>query len=36
MDYSLGALLTQKNDESAEQAIYYLSRSLIGAKNATT
>ena len=30
MDHSLGALLTQKNDEGAEQAIYYLSRTLIG------
>ena len=32
MDHSLGSLLTQKNDEGAEQAIYYLSRILIGAK----
>ena len=33
MDHSLGALLAQKNDEGTEQAIYYLSRTLIGAKN---
>jgi len=33
MDHSLGALLTQKNDESAEQAIYYLSRALIGTES---
>jgi len=33
MDHYLGALLTQKNDEGAEQAIYYLSRILIGAEN---
>jgi len=32
MDYSLGALFAQKNDESFEQAIYYLSRTLNGAK----
>ena len=32
MDHSLGALLVQKNDEGAEQAIYYLSRTLIGAE----
>jgi len=29
MDHSLGALLAQKNDESFEHAIYYLSRTLI-------
>jgi len=33
MDHSLGALLAQKNDESAEQAIYYLSRTLIGTES---
>jgi len=33
MDHSLGALLTQKNDEGHEQAIYYLSRILIGAES---
>jgi len=32
MDYFLGTLLAQKNDEGAEQAIYYLSRTLIGTK----
>ena len=30
MDHSLGALISQKNDEGHEQAIYYLSRTLIG------
>ena len=33
MDHSLGALLTQKNDEGHEQAIYYLTRILIGAES---
>jgi len=33
MDHSLGALLAQKNDDSHEQAIYYLSRTLIGAES---
>ena len=33
MDHSLGALLTQKNDEGHEQAIYYLSGTLIGAES---
>ena len=33
MDHSLGALLAQKNDEGAEQAIYYLSKTLIGAES---
>jgi len=33
MDHSLGALLTQKNDEGAEQAIYCLNRTLIGAES---
>ena len=32
MNHSLGALLAQKNDEDFEQAIYYLSRTLIGAE----
>jgi len=30
MNYSLGTLLTQKNDEDFEQAINYLRRTLIG------
>jgi len=33
MDHSLGALLAQKNDEGHEQAIYNLSRTLIGAES---
>ena len=33
MDHSLGALLAQKNDEGYEQAIYYLSMTLIGAES---
>ena len=33
MNYSLGALLAQKNDDGHEQAIYYLSRTLIGAES---
>jgi len=33
MDHSLGALLAQMNDKSAEQTIYYLSRTLIGAES---
>jgi len=33
IDHSLGTLLTQKNDEGTEQAIYYLSRTLIDAEN---
>jgi len=33
MNHSLDALLAQKNDESAEQAMYHLSRTLIGAKS---
>jgi len=33
MDHSLGALIAQKNDEGHEQAIYYLSRTLIGAES---
>jgi len=33
MNHSLGALLAQKNDEGFEQAIYYLSRTLIGAES---
>jgi len=36
MDHSLGALLAQKNDEGHEQAIYYLSRTLIGAESGIT
>jgi len=30
MDHSLGALLAQKDNNDREQAIYYLSRTLIG------
>ena len=33
MDHSLGALLAQKDDNSHEQAIYYLSRTLIEAES---
>jgi len=33
MDHSLGALLTQNNDQGPEQAIYYLSRTMIGAEH---
>ena len=33
MDHSLGALLTQKDDNGHKQAIYYLSRTLIGAES---
>ena len=33
MDHSLGALLTQKNNEGFEQAICYLSRTLIEAES---
>ena len=33
MDHSLGALLAQKEDNGHEQAIYYLSRTLIGAES---
>ena len=33
MDHSLGTLLEQKKDEGSEQAIYYLSRTLIGAES---
>jgi len=33
MGHSLGALLAQKNDEDHKQAIYYLSRTLIGAES---
>ena len=32
MDYSLGALFAQKNDEGFELVIYYLSQTLIGVK----
>jgi len=31
--YSLGALLAQKNDEGFKQAIYYLSKILIGVES---
>jgi len=33
VDHSLGVLLAQKNDEGCEHAIYYLSRTLIGAES---
>ena len=33
MDHSLGTLLAQKDDNGHEQAIYYLSRTLIGAES---
>ena len=33
MDHSLGALLAQKNENGHEHAIYYLSRTLIGAES---
>ena len=33
MDHSLGALLAQNNDQGQEQAIYYLSRTMIGAEH---
>jgi len=33
MDHSLGALLTQENDDERKQAIYYLSRTLIEAES---
>jgi len=32
MDHSLSALLAQKIDEGFEHAVYYLSRTLIGAE----
>ena len=33
MDHSLGALLAQNNDQGYEQAIYYLSRTMIEAEH---
>src|SRR4051812_17437411 len=33
MKHSLGALLAQKSDEGHEQAIYYLSRTMVGAEH---
>jgi len=33
MDHSLGALLAQNNDQGYEQAIYYLSRTMIGVEH---
>ena len=33
MDHSLGGLLAQKDDDGHKQAIYYLSRTLIGAES---
>ena len=33
MDHSLGALLAQNNDQEHEQAIYYMSRTMIGAEH---
>ena len=32
IDHFLGALLTQKNDDSHEQVVYYLNNTLIGAE----
>jgi len=33
MDYSLGALLALNNDQGYKQAMYYLSRTMIGAEH---
>ena len=33
MDHSLGALLAQNNDQGHEQAIYYPSKTIIGAEH---
>ena len=33
MDHSLGALLAQNSDQGHDQAIYYLSRTMIGAEH---
>ena len=33
LDHSLGALLAQNNDEGKENALYYLSRTLVGAEH---
>ena len=33
MDHSLGTLLAQNNDQGYEQAIYYLSRTMIRVKH---
>ena len=33
IDHSLGTLLAQNNDQGHEQAIYYLSRTMIGAEH---
>src|SRR3954462_598896 len=33
MEHSLGALLAQKSNEGHEQAIYYLSRTMVGAEH---
>ena len=33
MNHSLGALLAQKDENGHEQAIYYLSKTLIGAES---
>ena len=33
LDHSLGALLTQENHEVKEDALYYLSRTLVGAEH---
>ena len=33
MDHSLGALLAENNNQGYDQAIYYLSRSMIGAEH---
>ena len=33
MDHSLGALLAQNNNQNHEQAIYYLSRTMVGTEH---
>jgi len=33
MDHSLGALLAQNNNQGHEQAIYYLSRTMVGVEH---
>ena len=33
LDHSLGALLAQNNDQGKENALYYLSRTLVGAEH---
>lgn len=33
MEYSMGALLVQHNDQRHEQVIYYLNRNMVGAEH---